>query len=79
MQPFEQLRELMALTFDLPPEAITPDTAQDTCPTWDSLAHLNLMLALEDAFGLTLTVDEMAQLTSVAAILGKLANPRGAD
>jgi acyl carrier protein len=72
MKPFEQVREIMALTFDLPPDAITPTTAQDSCPQWDSLAHLNLMLALEDAFGLTLTVDDMAQLTSVAAILARL-------
>jgi len=72
MRHLEQLRDIMALTFDLPPAAITADTAQDTCPTWDSLAHLNLMLAIEDAFGVTLTVEEMAELTSVAAILRRL-------
>jgi acyl carrier protein len=73
MDRFEQLRELMALTFDLPAEAITPDTTRDGCAKWDSLAHLNLMLAIEDGFGVTLTVDEMAEMTSVAAILARLA------
>ncbi len=68
MDDVERLRELVALTFDLPLEAITPATTQDTCAQWDSLAHLNLMLAVEDAFGLTLTVEEMAAMTSVAAI-----------
>lgn len=72
MDRFETLRELMALTFDLPADAITRETTRDSCAKWDSLAHLNLMLAIEDGFGVTLTVDEMAEMTSVAAILARL-------
>jgi acyl carrier protein len=72
MDDVERLRELVALTFDLPVEAIAPETTQDTCAQWDSLAHLNLMLAVEDAFGLTLSVEEMAAMTSVAAILERV-------
>lgn len=72
MDRFEQLRDIMALTFDVAPETITAATTRDDCAKWDSLAHLNLMLALEDGFGVTLTVDEMAELTSVAAILARL-------
>jgi acyl carrier protein len=70
---FEQLRDIMALTFDVAPETIGRETTRDSCAKWDSLAHLNLMLALEDGFGVTLTVDEMAELTSVAAILDRFA------
>jgi acyl carrier protein len=72
MDRFEVVRDLMALTFRIPVEAITPDTARANCPTWDSLAHLNLMLGLEDTFGLTLTVEEIAELTSMRAILHHL-------
>ncbi len=72
MDQFEQLRDIMALTFDVPAESITPATSRDDCAKWDSLAHLNLMLAIEDGFGVTLTVDEMAEMTSVAAIVKRL-------
>ena len=72
MDRFEQLRDIMALTFDVAPDTITTETTRESCAKWDSLAHLNLMLALEDGFGVTLTVDEMAELTSVTAILTRL-------
>jgi acyl carrier protein len=73
---FETVRELVALTFGLPPDAVTAETSRETCPKWDSLAHLNLMLALEDAFHLTLTVDDIQRLGSVAAILAHVQGSR---
>lgn len=69
---FDSVRELIALTFGVAPEAVTRDTAREGCPGWDSLGHLNLMLALEDTFQLTLSVDEIGRLSSVAAILDHL-------
>ena len=43
--------------------------SQEPIEGWDSLAHVQLMLAVEDEFGVTLTTDEMAKMTSVPAIL----------
>jgi acyl carrier protein len=62
----------MAMTLGVAPEAINPETLRDECPKWDSLANLNLMLALEDAFGITLTVEQISDLRSVPAILAHL-------
>jgi acyl carrier protein len=36
---------------------------------WDSLAHVNLMMGLEQTFDLFLEVEDFTQLTSVPAIL----------
>jgi acyl carrier protein len=36
---------------------------------WDSLAHVNLMMSLEQSFDLSLEVEDFGELTSVAAIL----------
>jgi acyl carrier protein len=69
---FETVRELIALTFEVPPETITRETAREECPNWDSLGHLNLMLGLEDTFQITLTVEEIGRLSSVAAIVDYL-------
>lgn len=43
-------------------------------PTWDSLSHMELILAIESAYGLRLTGDEIADLTSVAAIRALIGN-----
>ncbi|MBV8159835.1 MAG: acyl carrier protein [Acidimicrobiia bacterium] len=66
---FETLRSVLASTFETPAGAITPSTGQEDLEGWDSLGHLNLMLALQDTFGVTLDVDDMLELTSVPAIL----------
>ena len=73
MSAFERLRKLMAATWDVAPETITSETAQPDLPCWDSLGHINLMLALEEEFGLSLEVDDMLEMTSVPAILDHLA------
>jgi acyl carrier protein len=73
MDNFNKLQELIALTFGMPAEEITPSTARDDIPAWDSVGHLNLMLALEDAFALTLDIEDMARLATIPAILEYLA------
>jgi acyl carrier protein len=69
---FEAVRDLLVLMLGVAPDTITRGTAREDCATWDSLAHVNLMLALEDAFHVTLTLDDVAALNSVAAILDRL-------
>jgi acyl carrier protein len=72
MNHLESVRELMSLVFGVPPEQITPETTQANLSAWDSVGHLNLMLALEETFRITLAVDEIRRLTSVADILEHL-------
>ena len=66
---FETLRETMAVTFGIETDRITANSTQDQLPEWDSVAHLNLMLALEDSFNVRLTVQDMQRLTSVPEII----------
>lgn len=56
--------------------AITLDTTPVQLPGWTSMAHLELMLALENRFGVTFEAEEIAELASVAAILGALSRER---
>jgi acyl carrier protein len=35
---------------------------------WDSLGHFNLMMALEEAYGVRFSMDEMVALKSIALI-----------
>lgn len=46
--------------------------SQEPIADWDSLAHVQLMLAIEEAYDVTLSTDEMATMNSVPAILSVL-------
>lgn len=61
-------RRLVAAALELEPEAVGGDADVDTLPAWDSLGHVKVILALEQALGRTLAVGELAQLRSVADI-----------
>jgi acyl carrier protein len=72
MSTFEQLRDTVATTLDLGPRAITEATRQEDIASWDSLGHVNLMVALEGVFHLTLEPEDFSRLTSMPAILDYL-------
>ena len=59
---------LVAL-FQVPDGALGPDLSPETVDGWDSLRHFDLMLALEDEFGVHFTVDEIAGMQNAAAII----------
>jgi acyl carrier protein len=69
---FEQLRGTLAASLGVTPDTIRSTTRQADLPKWDSLAHINLMVALESTFDVMLEVEDFARLTSVPAILGYL-------
>lgn len=60
----EQIKQLMADLLNLNPARIDDSTAMETVAGWDSFNHLNLCLALEQEFGITLAVHEMEEMTS---------------
>jgi acyl carrier protein len=64
-----ELQNLFAEIFGVERSAIASDTVQGGIPEWDSVGHLNLMLALEASFGVQLEIQDMQNLTSVSAIL----------
>lgn len=64
---------VVSRVFGVEPARVRDDTSNATLAGWDSLAHINLVLALEAAYGLTLSVDEALEATSVGAIKRVLA------
>jgi acyl carrier protein len=69
MSLFEKLQEIMATALELPESAIRKDSTMDEIEEWDSLGHVHIMVALEQAFDLYMDVDDFAELDSVPAIL----------
>ncbi|KRA60357.1 acyl carrier protein [Caulobacter sp. Root655] len=64
----EALKKVMAAVLRVPEAQIGPDTSTDTLPTWDSLRHMNLVLALEQEFGVSIPDEDAANLSSYALI-----------
>jgi acyl carrier protein len=69
MDLFEKTRDVIATTLKVTPEKITRETSDKDLAAWDSLAHVNLMMSLEQTFDLFLEVEDFSRLTSVPAIL----------
>ena len=68
----ERVRGIVADVFGLPVEQVGPDTSPDNIESWDSLQHLNLVLALEQEFGVQFTPEEIEQLLTVELVAALL-------
>jgi acyl carrier protein len=64
----ERIRAIMAEVLRLPVDRIGADAAIGTVPNWDSTAHMRMMIALEDTFGIDLDESRMVEMTSFAKI-----------
>lgn len=64
----DTLRDVMSAVFTVPTEVITPDSSMDTIEGWDSLKHMNLVIALEDEFGVSIPDEDAADITSYALV-----------
>ncbi len=58
---FREVLDNDDLTFDV--------DSEEPIAGWDSLAHVQLMSAIEEEFDASFTVEEMARMSSIAVIL----------
>jgi acyl carrier protein len=47
---------------------VTIETSQSNCDHWDSLRHLNVIIAIEDAFDVSFEPEEFARMKSIKDI-----------
>ena len=66
------VQRIVADVFHIPAGQVRPESSPDTIETWDSLQHLNLVLALEQQFSVQFTPEEIEQLLSVELIASLL-------
>ena len=59
---------LIASTLNIPVEQVTDESDMSTLQNWDSLGHINLVLAIEETYGIIVDEDAVLELTSVRAI-----------
>lgn len=64
LSPLEKLRSAFQRGLALPRSFDAAHAESSTLSQWDSVGHLQLVVAIEDAFGVQLTPAELIELTS---------------
>lgn len=54
--------------FSLGGNELSESSSPESVPGWDSMTHLNLVMALEDEFGVSLTPGEVLEMKTVGLI-----------
>lgn len=62
------LKTVMATVLGIQADAIGDDTSMDTVESWDSIKHMNLVLAIEEEFGVSIPDEDAANITSYPLI-----------
>lgn len=65
----EQVRTVSADVFQVPAGQISPQSSPETLDSWDSVQHLNLVLALEQQFGVQFEPEEMDKMKNIGNIV----------
>ncbi len=71
----DQVRNVASDIFGISADKITAESSPETIENWDSMQHLNLVLAIEEKFGVQLEpedIEEMKNIGAVAALVEKL-------
>lgn len=63
----ETVLKVLKETLEL--DTIDNTCSQENCPVWDSMAQLNLVVDLEDVFGVRFEPEEIAVMKSVGEIV----------
>ena len=66
----DQVRQLVSDIFAVPVELVEEDSSPETIGAWDSMQHLNLVLAVEEKFNVRFSPEEMEQMRGVRQIVG---------
>lgn len=59
---------LVGRVFGVEPASLTDATSRATLAQWTSLAHVNLVLAMESTYGVRLSIADALEATSMGAI-----------
>lgn len=66
------LRNILADTLEISSDEVTPELSTDSVDTWDSFRHLQLILAIEDEYGVQFDPQTIPELVTVAKIQNAL-------
>ena len=65
----ERVKNVMSVVFEVPIRQIKDNASRDEIESWDSLKHMNLVIALEEEFDCEFTDSEAVELLNYQLIL----------
>lgn len=60
----EKIKTVIANVFNIPINDISDETSPDTLKNWNSLGHMNLVIALEEAFNINFQSEQIVEMNS---------------
>lgn len=64
----EKIKQVMASVFEVPAESIHEMSSADNIENWDSLHHMNLVVALEEEFKVSFDDEQISNLLNYQLI-----------
>ncbi len=58
-------------------DSLTPQSSRDSLEEWDSIKHMQVMLALEEQFNIQFSDDEIADLASLSDLMQAMTRKTG--
>jgi acyl carrier protein len=68
--------EIAQIVSEITGETVGVEATRDSVPSWDSLRHVEVIFAFEEAYGITLEEAEMADLKTVKSLARRVASAR---
>ena len=69
-----KVKEILATILEINVSDINDKFSQKSCSNWDSLNHLNLIIALEEAFDVSFDPEEILLMIDIDKILHHINN-----
>ena len=64
----QQVQTVLVDALNVEPELVTADLSFGDIPQWDSMGHMEVMMRLEEVFGVEINPDTIASLVSIPEI-----------
>lgn len=62
------IKNVMSAVLEIPIDEIDDDSSPDNVGSWDSLKHMNLVVALEEEFDIEFIDDEIVEMMNLSQI-----------
>ena len=77
MELQQRLNDVFCEVFDDDTIRITPETTANDIDGWDSLSHINLILAIESEFGITFSQKQLLTFRNVGDLMASIESKVG--
>ena len=64
----DRIKNVMSAVFEIPIQEINDQSSSDKIVSWDSLKHMNLVIALEEEFNMQFSENEILEMKNFILI-----------